>query len=122
MRLDKWLWAARFFKTRGLACDAIGASRVRVNGVVVKPAKEVKVGDLLQIRAAEQLWEVVVQGLCEQRRPAVEAQGLYQETEAGQEARLRQQELKKLAPEPLAEQRGRPTKRDRRRLESFRSG
>ena len=83
-----------------------------IDGIPTTVAK----GTLI-IRAAEQLWEVVVQGLCEQRRPAVEAQGLYQETEAGREARLRQQELKKLAPEPLAEQRGRPTKRDRRQME-----
>lgn len=73
MRLDKWLWAARFFKTRSLARAAVEGGKVRLNGLAVKPAREVKLGDELQIRAGEQVWTVVVEGLHEQRRPAPEA-------------------------------------------------
>ncbi|MGC1519384.1 MAG: RNA-binding S4 domain-containing protein [Azonexus sp.] len=80
MRLDKWLWAARFFKTRSLASDAVDGGKVKLNGAATKPAKDVKLGDRLQIRAGEQDWEIVVQGLNEQRQPASEAQLLYQET------------------------------------------
>ena len=74
MRLDKWLWAARFFKTRSLASDAVDGGKVKLNDASTKPTKEVEVGDRLQLRAGEQDWEVVVQGLNEQRRPAPEAQ------------------------------------------------
>lgn len=120
MRLDKWLWAARFFKTRSIATDAVDGGKVKLNGVAVKPAKEVKVGDRLQIRAGEQDWEVVVEGLNEQRRPAPEAQLLYRETEESRERRARAAELRKLDPLPDPEQKGRPTKRDRRQLSRFR--
>jgi len=122
MRLDKWLWAARFFKTRSLASDAVDGGKVKLNGASAKPAKDVKVGDRLQLRAGEQDWEVVVQGLNEQRRPAPEAQLLYQETPDSVQRRTRAVELRKLAPTPALEQKGRPTKRDRRLLSRFRDG
>ena len=116
MRLDKWLWAARFFKTRSLASDAVDGGKVKLNGVATKPAKELKVGDRLQIRAGDQDWEIVVQGLNEQRRPAPEAQLLYQETPDSLRQRAQAAELRKLAPTPAPDYKGRPTKRDRREL------
>lgn len=120
MRLDKWLWAARFFKTRSLATDAVDGGKVKLNGVAPKPAKEVKPGDRLEIRAGEQAWEVMVEGLNEQRRPAPEARLLYAETPASAQRRAEAAELRKLAPIALPEQKGRPTKRDRRQLVRFR--
>ena len=118
MRLDKWLWASRFFKTRSLASDAVDGGKVKLNGVGTKPAKEVKLGDRLQIRAGDQDWEVVVQGLNEQRRPAPEAQLLYQETPDSLRQRAQAAEVRKLAPAP--DHKGRPTKRDRRELNRLR--
>ena len=120
MRLDKWLWAARFFKTRSLASDAVDGGKVKLNGASTKPAKDVKVGDQLQLRAGEQDWEVIVEGLNEQRRPAPEAQLLYQETPDSVQQRTQVAELRKLAPVPAPDQRGRPTKRNRRQLSRFR--
>jgi ribosome-associated heat shock protein Hsp15 len=120
MRLDKWLWATRFFKTRSLASDAVDGGKVKLNGATTKPAKDVKLGDRLQIRAGEQDWEIVVQGLNEQRRPASEAKLLYQETPDSVHWRAQAAELRKLAPVPGPEQKGRPTKRDRRQLSRFR--
>jgi len=120
MRLDKWLWAARFFKTRSLASDAVDGGKVKLNGSTTKPAKDVNIGDRLHIRAGEQDREIIVQGLNEQRRPAVEAQLLYQETPESIENRARTAELRKLSPLPSPEQKGRPTKRDRRQLGRFR--
>ena len=122
MRLDKWLWAARFFKTRSLATDAVDGGKVKLNGAAVKPAKDVKVGDRLQIRAVEQDWEIVVQGINEQRRPASEAQLLYLETPESTQRRTQVAELRKLAPTPAPDQKGRPTKRDRRALSRLREG
>lgn len=122
MRLDKWLWAARFFKTRSLAAAAVDGGKVKLNGTAAKPAKEVKPGDRLLIRAGEQDWEVFVEGLNEQRRPAPEARLLYRETPASEEARARAAEERRLAPTPGADLRGRPTKRDRRQLGRLREG
>lgn len=118
MRIDKWLWAARFYKTRSLAADAVKGGKVKINGVTAKPARELKPGDRLAVHAGEQDWEVVVAGFNEQRRPAVEAQTLYRETPASIDRRGRQAELRKLAPTPTPQpdRKGRPTKRDRRRL------
>lgn len=122
MRLDKWLWAARFFKTRSLAAAAVDGGKVKLNGTAAKPAKEVKPGDRLLIRAGEQDWEVFVEGLNEQRRPAPEARLLYRETPASEEARARAAEERRLAPTPGADLRGRPSKRDRRQLGRLREG
>lgn len=120
MRVDKWLWAARFFKTRSLASAAVDGGKVKLNGLAVKPAKEIRVGDRLQVRAGDQDWEVLVEGLNEQRRPAPEARLLYRETAESEAARLRAAELRKLAPSAVPDQKGRPTKRDRRQMERFR--
>lgn len=122
MRLDKWLWAARFHKTRTLATEAVDGGRVKLNGASCKPAREVKPGDRLQLRCGDQDWEVIVQGLNEQRRPAAEARLLYQETPASLAQRTLAAERRKLAPMPEAEQKGRPTKRDRRQLNRLRGG
>jgi ribosome-associated heat shock protein Hsp15 len=116
MRLDKWLWAARFFKTRSLSTDAVEGGKVKVNGSAVKPAKDIKAGDRLRIRAGDEDWEVVVIGLNEQRRPATEARLLYQETPESAQHRGRAAELRQLDPVTVTEHKGRPTKRDRRQL------
>ena len=120
MRLDKWLWAARFFKTRSMAADAVDGGKVKLNDANAKPAKDVKVGDRLHIRAGEQDYEVMVLALNEQRRPAPEARLLYEETAESMERRVKEAELRKLAPIPGEGQRGRPTKRDRRQMSRFR--
>lgn len=120
VRLDKWLWAARFFKTRSLATQAIEASRVRLNGEPAKPAKEVHIDDLLTIRTGEVVWEVRVRKLSDVRASAGIAQTLYAETEASMTARAAQAEARKLYREPADGIKGRPTKRDRRELERVR--
>lgn len=121
-RLDKWLWAARFFKTRSLATAAVDAGKVRLAGQPVKPAREVKAGDELDIAIGDQRWTVVVLGLNEQRRPAPEARLLYAETADSLARRSAQVELKKLAPAPGADLRGRPTKRAGRMIRRFSEG
>lgn len=118
MRIDKWLWAARFFKTRSVAADAIDGGKIKVNGVQVKPAKEIAIGDTLEINAHEK-WTVIVRGLNAQRRPAPEARQLYEETPESSESRAKMAELQRLAPMPGAEIKGRPTKRDRRQIKRF---
>lgn len=122
MRLDKWLWAARFFKTRSLATAAVDGGRVRLAGQHVKPAREVKPGDELEIALGEAHWTVVVRGLNEQRRPAPEARLLYEETAESAARRSAQAELRKLAPPPGADLRGRPTKRAGRMIRRFSEG
>ena len=119
LRLDKWLWAARFFKTRGLAADAIDGGKVKLNGHTAKPAKEVKPGDTLDLTIGDAQWTVVVRGLNEYRRPAPEAQLLYEETAESRERRNRATEERALAPAPGADLKGRPTKRDRRKIQRF---
>ena len=119
MRLDKWLWAARFFKTRGLAQEAIAAGRVKLNGDRVKSSHALKLEDLLEIRVGELQWIVRVRGLAERRGPAAEARKLYEETGAGREERERRMDLRRWAAEPAAAIKRRPTKRDRRRLEDL---
>jgi ribosome-associated heat shock protein Hsp15 len=121
VRLDKWLWAARFYKTRSMATAAVAGGKVKVDGATAKPAKELKVGDRILIRAGDQDWEVVVQGCNEQRRPAEEARLLYQETAESMQRRAREAELRRLAPLPQSDQKGRPTKKDRRQLARFRA-
>ncbi|MFN5048276.1 RNA-binding S4 domain-containing protein [Roseateles sp.] len=120
MRLDKWLWAARFYKTRALAVEEIGRGRVLVNEQAAKPSRDVRAGDRLRLRQGVVEREVLVLGLSQVRGPAPVAQALYQETAESLAARERAAEARRLAPEPalgIAENRqGRPTKQDRRRL------
>ncbi len=117
LRVDKWLWAARFFKTRGLATEAIDAGRVSVNGERAKPSKTVKPGDALAIRRPPYEHLVTVRGISERRGPAAEAQKLYEETA---ESRARREavavELKAMPPPVF---KGRPSKKDRRVLDKF---
>ena len=117
MRLDKWLWAARFFKTRGLAQRAIAAGQVKLNDERIKPAHEVKVGDSIFLRKEEIEWHVSVRALSERRGPAAEASRLYEETESSKAERERLRDLRRYGAEPAATLKGRPTKRDRRRLD-----
>ncbi len=121
-RIDKWLWAARFYKTRTLAQAAVEAGQVKVGGDRVKPSRAVRPADILQIRAGEQDWEVVVRGLSAQRGPAVFARTLYDETPQGLKKRLEVQALRKQAADPSQGIKGRPTKHDRRRLDTFKRG
>jgi len=120
MRLDKWLWAARFYKTRSLAQQAVEAGRVRVGGERVKPSREVRPGDLLALRVQELDWQVAVRRLSERRGPAAEARLLYEETEPGRAAREAQLAQRKLAREAGFDAGGRPTKQDRRALRKLR--
>lgn len=117
VRLDKWLWAARFFKTRSLAADEIGKGRVSVNGQPAKAARELRPGDRLQIRQGEVAREVVVRGLSAVRGPAPVAQQLYEETAASLAAREAAAAQRRMGVEPAHTlDHGRPTKRDRRQL------
>lgn len=119
LRLDKWLWAARFFKTRSLAATAVEHGKVRLNGSPAKSSREVKPGDVLDITAGELRWSVIVQGINTQRRPAAEARLLYAETEESVARRAREIELRKLAPMPGSNLQGRPTKRAGRLIRGF---
>jgi ribosome-associated heat shock protein Hsp15 len=122
VRLDKWLWAARFFKTRSLAAAAVDGGKVRVNGVRAKPARPVRAGDTLDMAVAEQQWNVVVAALSDRRGPAVEARQLYVETAESAERRRLAAEQRKLAPVPGADRHGRPSKRDARLMRRLGSG
>ena len=118
LRIDKWLWAARFYKTRSLAVEEIDKGRVLVNEQTVKPAREVRPGDLVTLRQGAVIRTVVVRGLSGQRGPAPVAQQLYEETEASRLAREAAAEQRRLAAEPaLSIEQGRPTKRDRRQMD-----
>jgi ribosome-associated heat shock protein Hsp15 len=119
MRLDKWLWAARFFKTRSLAQQAISAGRVKLNDGRVKPAHELKCGDSVAVRVGDYEWQVHVKALSERRGPAEQARRLYEEAAASLAERQRRMDLRRWGAEPAAGLKGRPTKRDRRRLEDF---
>ena len=119
MRLDKWLWAARWFKTRGLAQAAIAAGRVRLHEERSKPAQLLKVGDRLEIRSADSVWYVQVAALSDRRGPAVQARKLYAESEASRAERERRADLRRWGADPAAGRKGRPTKRDRRKLEDL---
>lgn len=114
MRLDKWLWAARFFKTRSIASSEVDAGHVDVNGERVKPAKPIHVGDEVRIRANQSTYIIHIRGLSGRRGPASEARTLYEETEDSLRERERLAEQRRLAPTPTYEEGGRPTKRDRR--------
>ncbi len=120
VRLDKWLWAARFYKTRSLATAAVTAGEVRVARERVKPARDVKPGDELQVRRGDDVMDVVVRALSDVRGPAPVAQRLYEETEESRERRAKAAERRALAREPALDIRGRPTKRDARALRRVR--
>jgi ribosome-associated heat shock protein Hsp15 len=120
VRVDKWLWAARFFKTRSLATDAVGGGKVEVNGERAKPSKTVKPGDELKLRLGPYEHILIVRGLAERRGPASVAQSLYEETEASRAARQRLATQLAAAPATFVyEEKGRPTKKDRRDLSQF---
>lgn len=122
VRLDKWLWAARFYKTRSLAADEIDKGRVKVNGQVAKASREPRVGDEIELRAGFDQRILLVKGLSSVRGPAPQAALLYEETATSLLARANAAEQRRIAPEPaqsLAQ--GRPTKRDRRQLQDLRA-
>jgi ribosome-associated heat shock protein Hsp15 len=119
MRLDKWLWAARFYKTRSLAQRAITAGQVRQNEERVKPAHDVKVGDVVSVRKENLEWIVAVRALADQRRGAEEARKLYEETAESRAERERRGDLRRWGTEPARDLKGRPTKRDRRLMEQL---
>lgn len=119
-RIDKWLWAARFFKTRSLATNAVELGRVTQNEQRVKPAHSVKVGDLIEVQQAEQVWQVRVMRILEMRGPATVAQTMYEETAESAAKRAKVAEDRKYFREPTATMTVRPTKRDRRQLDQTR--
>ena len=125
VRLDKWLWAARFFKTRSLAAEEIHKGRVSINGNTAKAAREVRVGDTIALRQGNMPKTVIVRALSGMRGPAAVAQLLYAETEESQQQRLQLTVQRRLAPEPAAaisqQRQGRPTKRQRRDLDTARN-
>ena len=118
LRIDKWLWAARFYKTRSLACDEVTKHRVQINGQDVKPAREVKIGDTLTVRQGNITKTVHVKGISAARGPAPVAQLLYEETPESIALRAKLAEQNRMAAEPAHSiEHGRPTKRDRRQIE-----
>jgi ribosome-associated heat shock protein Hsp15 len=122
VRIDKWLWAARFFKTRAAATEAVLGGHVQVGGARVKPAKEVRPGDTVEVRRGELRWTVLVTGVADRRGPASVAATLYEETPESLAERERQRRERRLA-RPLGADLGvRPTKQDRRRLDALRRG
>ena len=119
MRIDKWLWAARFFKTRSLAQQAVAGGRVQLNGERTKRAHDVRIGDNVDVRVGDWRWQVVVKALSDRRGPAEEARRLYEETAQSRAERERRQDLRRWGAEPAANMKGRPTKRDRRLLDDL---
>jgi ribosome-associated heat shock protein Hsp15 len=121
-RIDKWLWAARFFKTRSAATDAVAGGHVKVNGDRAKPSREVAVGERVEVQTSADRWTVDVRALADRRGPAAAARALYEETPESAAAR-EERRLEAKASRPLgADLGGRPTKRDRRRLDALRRG
>src|SRR5258705_3735949 len=122
VRLDKWLWAARFFKTRAASSTAVAGGKVQVNGSRAKPAKQVRVGDTLRVRVGPYEWIVTVRAVTERRGSARDAQLLYDESPEGRAARERLPEAHRIAPAPNYQGQGRPTKKERRELQRFEEG
>jgi ribosome-associated heat shock protein Hsp15 len=118
-RIDKWLWAARFFKTRALAAEAVNGGHVHVDGERVKPARSLRPGDRLRITRGHETWEVVVCGLNEQRRPAAEAQRLYEETAESRARREADAQQRRLLRAAVPRTEHRPDKRQRRHIRRF---
>ena len=116
VRIDKWLWAARFFKTRSLAARACDLNRIESNGQPAKPAREVRIGDLLQVKNDGGTFQIEVLGVSEMRGPAVVAQTLYRETDLSRELRLQAAEARKINARFEAVPETKPSKRDRRQL------
>lgn len=120
LRIDKWLWAARFFKTRSIAQEEVSLGRVLLNGQRAKPSRDVKPGDRLEIHRSGEVFHVYVEALSNQRGPAEAAQKLYRETPESLAARMEAKERRKVAFEPAAAIRqGRPTKREGRKLRAW---
>lgn len=119
-RLDKWLWAARFYKHRSAATDAVDGGKVRVNGGPAKPARAVRIGDRIELTLSEGSIELVVRGLAEKRGPASVARLLYEESADSIARREAAQATRRYVADPGADLHGRPTKRDRRQIERFR--
>ena len=120
VRIDKWLWAARFFKTRSLAARACDLGRIESNGQQAKPSREVRVGDLLQVKNDGGDFQVEILDLSEMRGPAAVARTLYRETEVSRELRLKLAEERKTMPHLEALREGKPSKRDRRKIDRLR--
>lgn len=117
VRIDKWVWAARFFKTRSLAAEAVVKGRVQLGGQPVKPARDVRVGDIVTIEIDRIVWEVLVNGISDVRGPATVARTLYEETAAGRQRREAELLRRSTYREPAAGRDGRPTKRERRSID-----
>ena len=123
IRIDKWLWAARFFKTRSLAQEAVELGRVRLAGQRLKPSRDVKPGDRLTVERGEERFEIFVEKISAVRGPDPVAQTLYRETDESREKRERASEMRKIAMEPASTiAKGRPTKRDARLIRRVQSG
>ena len=120
LRIDKWLWAARFFKTRSLAAQAVSGGLVRIADQRIKASRRVRRGEIVHVRRGVQAWDVVVKGLRDERRPAPQAQTLYEETAASIERRTGEQARREQAEMRRARMQGRPTKRERRALARWR--
>lgn len=119
MRIDKWLWCARFFKTRSLATQAVDSGKVKLDAQRVKPARDISRGNRLTIQVGDIVWDIEVLGLTAHRGPAPVAQALYRETEASKARREQQILAHQAHREPSAQLKGRPTKRDRRQIRRF---
>ncbi|HWC75804.1 MAG TPA: S4 domain-containing protein [Gemmatimonadales bacterium] len=122
VRLDRWLWAARFFKTRALAADAVAGGKVQLNGARAKPAKPVRAGDALRVRVGPYDWIITVRAVTERRGSARDALLLYDESPEGRATRERLAEQHKIAPAPAYQGKGRPTKKQRRELRRLEEG
>jgi ribosome-associated heat shock protein Hsp15 len=122
VRIDKWLWAARFYKTRGLAQQAIEGGKVKLNGERTRPAKTLRIGDRLMVHIGEYEWLVSVAALADRRGPAEAARRLYEETDESRARRQQMIEVRRMQVNPAVTIKGRPTKRERRALDRFIKG
>ena len=120
VRIDKWLWAARFYKTRSLAQQAVEGGKVKLKGERVKPARELHIGDSLLVMIGAATWEITVRLLSDKRGPATVARTFYEESSDSAARREAQSAMRKLSVDPAHDRHGRPTKRERRQLEHWR--